>query len=181
MSVNGIEAISEVRRRTLAPIWACKKTLEAHGWDVEKSCSAISKTIHENKNDNAHDSYGSVGLYSHSFGRVGVLVEVSCESSYVVKSREFVRLVNAIASHIAWSNPIALDRSDSSLGIEGVCLLDQPEMKETQGQITIGELVAELSMKSGEDIRIVAFARFEVGKQPRFCRANLPTIFEDAE
>lgn len=168
-------AIIEVRRRTLAPIWGCKKALEACGGDIEEACQTIARALHDSKNGKAHDSHGSVGLYSHAFGRVGVLVEVSCESGYVTKSREFVKLVNLIASHIAWSNPQALERGDT-LDIGDVCLLDQPEMKETQGERTIGQLVYELSRNTGEEIRIVGFVRFEVGKPAVCCRANLPCL-----
>jgi len=176
MDQDKTTAIADVRKRTLAPIWGCKKALEACGWDVEQACLSITKALHDSKNGKAHDSYGVVGLYTHAFGRIGVMVELSCESSYVSKSREFVKLVNLISAHIAWSNPLALDRSDPSLRFGEVCLLDQQEMKDTQGQSTIGELVAELACKTGEQVRIVSFARFEVGKQPVFCRANVPSL-----
>ena len=169
--------IAEVRRRTLAPIWGCKKALEASGWDVEQACRSIAKTLHDSRggrNGNSHDSHGMVGMYSHAFGRIGVLVEVACESGFVSRSLDFVKLVNAVAAHVAWANPQSLERGAAGLG--EVCLLDQPEMKETQGQRTIGELVAELSHKTGEEIRIVSFARFEVGRPPSCCRANVHAL-----
>jgi elongation factor Ts len=105
-------AIMEVRRKTLASIVACKKALESHSWDVEKACYHIAKAIHDTKsNDKSHDCYGVVALYSYEFGRLGVMVELSCESGYVAKSHDFVRLAHTVAVHVAWANPKYIDRS----------------------------------------------------------------------
>ena len=103
-------AIMEVRRRTGAPLLGCRKALEACDGDVDEACLTIARALHDEKSGEKHDSYGLVCHYSHNFGRVGVMVEVACESSYVVKNREFVKLANAIAVHIAWSNPKCISR-----------------------------------------------------------------------
>ena len=199
-----MEAIAEVRRRTSAPMLECKRVLELEGWDVDLACVGLAKARHDASNGKAHDSYGVVALYSHEFGRVGTMVELSCESGYVAKSREFAKLANAIAIHITWSNPKYVDRSQvdprevetardnfaemsrsiqlrsmgvpdsSSQAIDGmmdtffypkVCLLDQLEMKETQGTATIGSMIARLSHKTGEKISVRRFVRFKVGEQ----------------
>ena len=102
----------EVRRRTGAPLLGCKKALDACDGDVDEACLTIARAIHEEKSGERHDSYGLVCHYNHNFGRVGAMVEVSCESSYVAKNREFVKLANAIAVHIAWSNPKCIDRKE---------------------------------------------------------------------
>lgn len=161
--------IMEVRRRTMASIQGCRQALESSGWSVDSACLTIAKTMHEERyGDGSHDAYGIICPYIHAFGRIGVMVELSCESSFVAKHMEFVKLANIIAVHIAWSNPQGIDRCDVNSAFDEVCLLDQPEMKETQGQRTIRELISELSMKTGEKIGIARFSRFEVGK-PSIC------------
>ena len=157
--------IMEVRRRTLTSIQDCRKILQESDWDVEVACLAIARASHDEKHGpESHDSYGIVCPYIHSFGRLGVMVELTCESSYTAKHRDFIRLANTIAMHIAWSNPKGIDRNDINPVFGDVCLMDQPEMKETKGQRTIRELISEMSMKTGEKINIRRFARFEVGK-----------------
>jgi elongation factor Ts len=204
MDKEKIEAIAEVRRRTGVPVMSCRKALDSNGWDVDKACLNIARTIHDYKagNGKSHDAYGIVALYSHEFGRVGVMVELGCESGYVAKNNDFIKLANAIAIHIAWSNPKYICRDDvdpreveaardnfaetspevkrAMLGvpdlsgqlIDGmidrlfyhkVCLLDQPEMKETQGKETIGALLNKMSLQTGENVSVRRFARFRIG------------------
>ena len=165
------KAIIEVRRRTLAPMSSCKEALDIANWDVEKACLNIARSVHDKKNGNSHDSYGIVCLYSHSFGRVGVMVEIGCESGYVAKSREFLRLANTIAVHIAWANPLRIDNSGADGALEQIfghdaSLMDQKELKESNGEKTIRQLVQELSDKVGERIEIRHFSRFEIGQSP---------------
>lgn len=105
-------AIMEVRRRTGAPISGCKIAIESCNGDVDEACLTIARAVHEEQAGGKHDSYGLVCHYSHNFGRVGVMVEITCESSYVAKNREFIKLANAIAVHIAWSNPKYISRSE---------------------------------------------------------------------
>lgn len=155
----------DVRRRTAATITGCRKALEDSDWNVDDACLNIAKAMHEDRHDkDTHDSYGIVCPYTHAFGRIGSMVELSCESSYVAKHIDFIKLANTIAMHIAWAAPKGLDRGDVQQSFGDICLLDQVEMKETQGSKTIRELIAELSSKTGEKITLVQFARFEIGK-----------------
>jgi len=198
MHPNQTSSIAEVRRRTSAPIKDCKKALELNGWDLDDACRHIAKVLHDERalargKEKQHDSYGTVALYSYEFGRLGVMVELSCESNYVAKSREFIKLANAIAIHIAWSNPRFVDRFQvppgdvraaedelrKKIGEEGwqqfgddlmekhfypkYCLLDQLEIKETQGKETISSMVGNLSRQTGEVIAVKRFARFRIG------------------
>ena len=164
MEKRQIQLITEVRRRTSASIADCKQNLEKCDWNADAACLMIAKKNYNNKNGDSHNAYGIICPYIHAFGRIGVMIELSCESSYVAKHRDFIKLANTIAMHIAWSNPVGIERKDVNPSFGEVCLLDQPEMKEVQGQRTIGELISELSIKLGEPICIRRFARFEVGK-----------------
>jgi len=159
------KAILEVRHRTQDSISECKKALEISNWDIDEAVRIVSRVRHDaNTKNQSHEFYGYVGLYSFEFGRAGVLVELGCESGYVAKSSEFIKLANTIAVHVAWANPKGLNREDVNQSFGEVCLLDQPEMRETKGQRTIRELLAELSCKTGENITLVRFVRFKVGE-----------------
>jgi elongation factor Ts len=156
-------AILEVRRRTQDSIGECKKSLMESNWEIDEAIRLMARNRH-NANNKSHESYGYVALYSYEFGRAGVIVELGCESGYVAKSMDFVKLANTIAIHVAWSNPKGMDRKDVNQSFGEICLLDQPEMRETQGQRTIREMLSELSCKTGETITLVRFARFKVGE-----------------
>ena len=90
----------------------CRKALESCDGDVDEACLTIARALHDEKSGEKHDSYGIICHYSHNFGRVGAMVEITCESSYVAKNREFLKLANAIAVHIAWSNPKYVSRKE---------------------------------------------------------------------
>jgi len=112
MELEKKQALIEVRRKTGAAIASCKKSLEINDWDIEAACRNIAKTDHDSKNSNEHNSYGTIALYSHQFGRIGSMIELSCESGYVAKQQDFVRLANTIAIHVAWSNPRYISRDE---------------------------------------------------------------------
>ena len=103
MSTEKNQAILEVRKRTEAPISSCKQALEAANWNIDLACLTIAKATHKEKK--SHDHYGTVCLYSHSFGRIGVMVELNCETDFVARTDEFQNLAKVIAMHVAWANP----------------------------------------------------------------------------
>ena len=147
-------AIAEVRRKTLAPIVACKKALESYSWDVEKACLHIARAIHETKgNGKSHDAYGIVALYSYEFGRLGAMVELSCESGYVAKSNDFVRLANVVAIHVAWANPRYVDRSR----------MDPREVEAARDGFVVE--IIDFEFKSREEVD----AGMERAFYPKFC------------
>ena len=142
-----------------------KKSLEISNWDIDEAVRLVARNRHDMKSNNqAHESYGYVCLYSYEFGRSGVMVELGCESGYIAKNIDFIKLANVIATHISWSNPKRVLIERMLIKLSEKCLLDQPEMRENQGQRTIRELLLDLSCKTGENITLVRFARFKVGE-----------------
>jgi len=108
------EMIKELREKTGAGIMDCKKALmEAEG-DMEKALDILKQRglAIAAKKASREAREGIIGSYIHAGGKIGVLVEVNCETDFVAKNQEFQELVKDIAMQIAWSNPPYLTRED---------------------------------------------------------------------
>jgi elongation factor Ts len=101
------ESVKELRQRTGIGMMECKKALEESDGDIEKAITILRKKGHARAKDKMHReaSEGAVGSYIHLNGKIGVLVEVNCESDFVARNEEFQGLVKNIAMHIAASSP----------------------------------------------------------------------------
>lgn len=101
------ELVKELRQRTGIGMMECKKALEESGGDIEKAITILRKKGHARAKDKMHReaSEGAVGSYIHLNGKIGVLLEVNCESDFVARNEEFQGLVKNIAMHIAASSP----------------------------------------------------------------------------
>jgi elongation factor Ts len=104
--------IQELRSKTGLGIMNCKKALIETDGDIEKAIEYLRKKGLADAAKKAHrsTSEGLVGHYIHHSGKLGVLVEVMCETDFVAKTDQFKTLVKDIAMHIASSNPQYLDR-----------------------------------------------------------------------
>jgi len=110
------EQIKELRDATGVSVMQCKKALEEADGDMEKAIAILrkkSKDIAAKKGDRTFGA-GAVASYIHSNGTVGSLVELVCETDFVSKNEEFVRLARDIAMHVAASNPEFVRVSDIS-------------------------------------------------------------------
>ncbi len=113
------EMVKDLREKTGAGIMDCKRALSEAGGDMDKALDilrqkgvaiAAKKATRETKE-------GLISSYIHAGGRIGVLVEVNCETDFVARNPEFQELVRDIAMQIAWSNPPFLRREDVPLSI----------------------------------------------------------------
>ena len=105
--------IMRLKNTTGAGIKDCKEALDANGGDFEKAVAFLrekGKASAAKKADRIA-AEGSVGVYSH-FGKIGVIVEVNCETDFAAKSEQFQDLVKNIAMQIAASNPLYLDETE---------------------------------------------------------------------
>jgi elongation factor Ts len=102
-----VEQVKELRERTGIGMMECKKALEEAGGDAEKAIEILRKKGYARAKDKSHreTSEGIVGSYIHMNGKIGVLVEVNCESDFVGRNEEFKELVKNIAMHIAAARP----------------------------------------------------------------------------
>src|SRR5437762_11081097 len=114
---KGISAkeVSELRQRTGAGMMDCKKALEETKGDMDAAVEHLRKTgaAKAEKRAGREVREGLVGDYIHFTGKIGVLVEVNCETDFVARTDDFKTLVKQIAEHIAAAAPI--DRKSTRL------------------------------------------------------------------
>ena len=106
--------VKELRDLTGAPMMDCKKALTEAGGDMETAVVILRKkgAATAQKKATRVTSEGSVASYIHAGGKIGVLVEVNCESDFVARTEDFKELVHDIAMHIAASDPKFVRKED---------------------------------------------------------------------
>ena len=99
--------VKELRDCTGLGMMECKKALKESGGDIEKAILILRKKGYARAEGkvNRETSDGMVGSYIHMNGKIGVLVEINCESDFVSRNEEFQEMVKNIAMHIAAANP----------------------------------------------------------------------------
>jgi elongation factor Ts len=104
------QQVKELRERTGAGMMECKKALEHTQGDVEAAIDHLRSTgaAKAAKRAGREASEGAVGSYVHMGGRIGVLVELNCETDFVARNEHFQALVRDVAMHIAAANPLAV-------------------------------------------------------------------------
>ena len=107
-------AVKELREKTGAGMMDCKNALSETGGDLEKAIDYLrQKGLSDAaKRTGRTASEGVIGSYIHPGGKIGVLVEVNCESDFVARTEEFQTLVKDLSMHVAASNPLYLRRED---------------------------------------------------------------------
>lgn len=189
--------VAELRARTGAGMMDCKKALEETGGDLEQAVDVLRKkgAAKADKRAGREASEGVIGSYVHFDGRIGVLVELNCETDFVARTEDFKTLARDLAVHVAATRPLAVRIEDlppdvvarerqvyeaqvaeqkkpeniRAKIVEGMLkkfyeervLLEQKFVKDDKR--TVGDLVKELSSKTGENVQLRRFARFELG------------------
>jgi elongation factor Ts len=110
----GAGQVKELRERTGAGMMECKKALEETKGNVEAAIDLLRArgAAKAAKRGERETREGVIGNYVHTNGKIGVLVEVQCETDFVARNDTFQRLARDLAMHIAAANPLALDASD---------------------------------------------------------------------
>jgi len=108
------QMVKELRERTGAPMMNCKKALTAVDGDMEKAVDELRKSglAAAAKKAGRTTSEGLVTSYIHAGGKIGVLVEVNCETDFVARTDDFQELVRDIAMHIAAADPRFVSRDE---------------------------------------------------------------------
>jgi len=146
-----LKALKKLRDETAASIADCRRALDESDGDFEKALKWVKKRATEiaAKKADRETSQGLIEAYIHQGGKVGVLVELLCETDFVAKTEEFKHLAREIAMQVA-----ALDPKDVE------ALLQQDYIRDS-GQ-TIERMVKEVIGKLGENITVKRFVRFEI-------------------
>jgi elongation factor Ts len=108
------ELVKTLRDKTLAGMMDCKEALKAADGDMEKAVEYLRKKglATAQKRAGRTTSQGQVGSYIHGGGKIGVMVEVNCETDFVGRTDQFGELVHNIAMHIAAANPVCVRREE---------------------------------------------------------------------
>jgi len=106
--------VKELRDRTGAGMMECKGALTEAGGDMERAIDILRAkgAAKAAKRAERETKEGAIGSYIHMGGKIGVLVEVGCETDFVARNDEFQKLVRDIAMHVAAANPVAVRRED---------------------------------------------------------------------
>jgi len=169
-----VEKVKELRRRTAAGIMDCRKALAYSDGDVGKAEKIIWRQRVRDGLDLADKPAsgrgGIVHAYIHHGGRIGAMVEVLCDTDFAARTDELKTFAHDLAMHVAAEKPEWLQVCDihpadfiglSKDGLEQRCLLTQPHIKDPA--CTVGEMLAQLSARTGENCRIGRFERWEIG------------------
>ncbi len=159
-----IDQIKALREETGAGVMDCRSALEQVDGDLdaareilrEKGISTAAKRA-----DRA-TGQGLIESYIHG-GRIGVLVDLRCETDFVARTEPFKELAHDIAMQIASMQPAAVsaDQLDGE-DAEATALLDQPFIRDA-GQ-TIADRINDVIASVGEKIEVARFVRYEVGE-----------------
>lgn len=145
------EQIKELRQKTNISVMECKKALEEAGGDQEKAIKILEKSGQEKaiKKATRQAKQGLLEAYIHNNGKVGVILELNCETDFVAKNEQFKVLAHDLAMHIAAMEPVNRE-----------VLLEQPFIKD-EGK-TVQDLINEQIAKLGENIKVGKFHRLEI-------------------
>jgi elongation factor Ts len=199
MAVMDITAamVKKLRDATGAGMMECKAALTEASGDLEAATTLLRKRglAAATKKAGRSTSEGLIGHYIHMGGKIGVLVEINCESDFVARTDKFQELTKEIAMHIAAANPIYVRREDVPADLvsrEKDIYKDQVKDKPAQvidkivdGKlnsfyqqvclmeqasvrdpgVTITQLVQDAIRLLGENITVTRFVRMKVGEQ----------------
>ena len=160
-------SVKELRERTGAGVLDCRRALEQTEGDLEKAIILLQEQglAKAAKKLDRTVGQGIIETYLHG-SRIGVLVELNCETDFVARTDEFKALAHEIALQVAAMGPSYVSETEIPSGSyedpAEVALLRQPSIKEPSK--TIQDRITETIAKLGENIQVRRFSRFEVGR-----------------
>ena len=169
-----LELIQELRNRTGMGMLDCKNALVETDGNIEAAIDTLRKKgmLIAAKRSGNKTAEGLIHAYIHPGSRIGVLLELNCETDFVARTDELKKFAADVCLHIAAMNPMCLspeevdpkllreDGNNAKLYSE-VCLMQQSFVK--NDKLTIDQLLKEIIGKIGENIVIRRFTRYEVG------------------
>jgi len=173
----GAKDIRKLREATNAGVMDCKQALETAYGDFDKAMQALRKRgiAIAAKKSSRQAKEGRIESYVHLHNKIGVLLEVNCESDFVARCEDFKRFTKDLAMQIAALNPPYLKKEDLPKSIvkehkdcledfyKRSCLLEQTFIKNDKQ--TIKDYLIEIIAKVGENIVIRRFVRFQLGEE----------------
>jgi len=196
MSITA-KQVAELRGQTGAGLMDCKKALTESEGDLEKAITILRKKgmASASKKAGRATSEGLIESYIHLGGKVGVLIEVNCETDFVAKTDDFKSFVKDLCLHIAAVNPICISRDEVPAALiekEREIAASQAEGKPPaavqkivegklnkyyatacsldqpfvkDGEKSVQDILNEQISKLGENMQINRFSRFQIGEE----------------
>ena len=161
------EDVKKLRDETGAGVMDAKRALDETGGNFDQAKALLRErgVAAAAKRAERATGQGVVEAYIHGQGRIGVIVEVQCETDFVARTDAFRQLARDIAMQVAAMKPLALTPeevpAEHSGSAEEHALLTQAFIKD--GSRTIQQLVQDVVATTGENVRVARFARFELG------------------
>ncbi len=165
------ELVKKLREETGAGVMDSKRALQEAEGDFAKAKDILHKQglDRAEKRTSRIAAQGVIEAYIHGGGRVATLVELNCETDFVARTPEFRQLAHDLAMQVAAMNPKYVREEEYPEGIETpkeeAVLVLQPFIKDAA--VTIGDLVKTYMAKTGENIVLRRFVRFELGEESR--------------
>lgn len=170
-----VDVIKELRELTSCGVMECKRALEEAQGDMNKAKEVLAKRgleIAAKKSDRTTKE-GRIEAYVHLGNKIGVLLEVNCETDFVARSEAFCAFTKDVAMHIAAMNPRYVRREDippdllgsqinPELFVRDTCLLEQVSIRDHQK--TVRDCLNALIASTGENIYINRFTRYKVSE-----------------
>jgi elongation factor Ts len=192
-----LDAVKKLRLKTSAGMMECKEALKESGGDIEKAVDILRKKgiAKAAKKTTRAAGQGVVESYIHMGNRIGVLVEINCETDFVARTGDFKKFTKDIAMQIAAANPLYVNRDEvpedaleREKDIARSQMKDKPDNvieKILAGKIEkyysevclidqpfikdpnikIKDLVTQIIATLGENIRVKRFVRYELGEE----------------
>ncbi|MCC6290885.1 elongation factor Ts [Candidatus Nomurabacteria bacterium] len=148
-----VEQIKSLREETGISIAECKKALESANGDMDVARVALGAASVKNAAKKAGRTLGAgvIGEYVHTGRTMAALVELDCETDFVARNEEFIRLASELAMQVA-----ALEPADTT------ALLEQPFIKDSS--LTVAMVIKNTVQKFGERVEVSRFVRMSVGQ-----------------
>jgi elongation factor Ts len=193
---NETELVRELREKTGAGILDCRKALVTSSWDIEKAVDTLRKNGAQiaGKKAGRATNNGRVESYIHMGGKIGVMVEINCETDFVARTEQFIEFCRNVAMQIAATSPLRISRDEVPADVierEKAIYLESVKGKPAnvvdkiiEGKLdkffkdsclleqafvkddkkTIQEYMTEVIAKTGENMVIKRFSRFVLGE-----------------
>jgi len=195
--MNIMDAVKKLRFKTSAGMMECKDALKESNGDIDKAVEILRKKgiAKAAKKSSRITGQGIIESYIHMGNRIGVLIEVNCETDFVARNNEFRNVTRELAMQVAAANPLYVSREEipeDAIGKEKEIfrsqIKDKPENvteKIVEGKlekyfsevclleqpfikdpnVKIKDIVTQLIAKLGENVSVKRFVRYELGEE----------------
>ena len=161
-------SIKELREKCGAGVMDCRNALINAQGDIEKALETLKEQGWRKAAKKAErvTTQGLIEAYIHARGRIGAMIELSCETDFVARTDEFKELAHNLAMQVAAMCPQYISKEEVPQGadveVETACLLQQAYIKDPC--LTVQDIIVQMIAKVGENIRVRRFVRFELGR-----------------